>query len=144
MKKVNVVMILGIVAVMAGCSKSKEKGNADFLFISVVGKWDLVADSTLAGVGVYASYTIRIGTTDDYWDFRDDGKVYIKEGTRKDTAGYTRYGADEIAIDRFGWIFNSQQTHSTIRELTAHSLVIHSADVIAPGGVNVRTVYLKR
>lgn len=137
-------MILGIVAVMAGCSKSKEKRMYDLLFIPVVGKWDLVTDSTLAGVGAYATYTIRTGTTGDYWDFRDDGKVYIKEGTLMDTAGYTRYGSNEIAIDRFGWIFNSQQTRSTIRELTAHSLVIHSADVMAPGGVNVRTVYLKR
>jgi len=146
MQKVSVVVILGIVlAVGAGCSKSSlEKANADFTFISVVGKWNLVADSTLAGVGAQASYTIRMGTTDDYWDFRDDGKVYIKEGNKLDTAGYTRYGTNEISIERFGWIFNNQQTHSTIRELTAHSLIIHSADILPPGGVNVRTVYLKR
>jgi len=139
-----VILLSLAIAAVAGCSKRSGPASDGIAFISVLGKWDLVKDSTLSGAGLYASYTIRTGTFDDHWDFRTDGRVYIKEGDFKDTAGYTLYPGNQIAIERFGWIFNGVQTRSTIKVLTAHQLVIHSADIMPPGGVNVRTVYLKR
>lgn len=114
---------------------------------TVVGEWSVVSDSSWQGVGLYViqdALKVYAGLPGDYWDFRTDGFVYVKEGAMLDTLSYTLNGSNEIIIENFGWDLNSVQTPSTIRKLTGHDAVIRSSDFQPPSGLNRRVLYLRK
>jgi hypothetical protein len=136
MKK-YVLYALGIVMLAAlgiGCGKSNGDGQ-----VSIQKKWSLVSDSSYGGVGNTYYRTAHPVTISDYWDFRKDGHVYVKEGTSLDTMTYTLNSSTSITISKFGW-----GGASTIRTLTATRTVIQSPIVIPPGGPSYRVLHLRR
>jgi len=65
---------------------------------SIKGKWNIVNDSTrITGTGGELIYHNNyIGAAGDYYDFRDDGKMYMKEGAALDTMQYEVYGNNQV------------------------------------------------
>jgi hypothetical protein len=134
-------------AASAACKKSSpELRHSLPLMASIAGKWSLVKDSSFSAIGVGNFGTVQeyIGQSDDYWDFRDDAKVYIKEGAKLDTLGYKVVTDSTITINTFGWTMNGAATTSTIQPLTFANAVIHSANILTPGGIYNRTLFLKK
>ena len=65
---------------------------------SIKGKWNIVNDSTrITGTGGELIYHSNyMGVAGDYYDFRDDGKMYMKEGVALDTMQYEVYGNNQV------------------------------------------------
>ncbi|HTI12549.1 MAG TPA: hypothetical protein VL832_28445 [Puia sp.] len=141
--------ILAALAASASCKKSNsnpELRHSHPAIASIVGKWSLTKDSSFSAIGVGNFGTVQeyIGQPDDYWDFRSDDKVYIKEGAKLDTLGYKLVTGNTITINTFGWTLNGAATTSTIQPLTFASAVIHSANLLLPAGVYNRTLFLTK
>lgn len=129
-----------LIVLAIGCSKSGAKTEA-----LILGKWRIVQDSSWHAIGAYNlndALHVYNGQPGDYWDFRSDGFVYVKEGVTRDTLAYKVDSATAITIQNFGWIINAIQTVSTIQELTPFTAVIRSSDFQPPGGVDKRVLYL--
>jgi hypothetical protein len=69
----------------------------------IVGKWNIVNDSSsLAGNAILQGGDSNyIGMASDYYDFRVNGNLYIKEGATLDTAIYTMVSANQVKITFF-------------------------------------------
>jgi len=111
---------------------------------AIAGKWNIVSDSTYAGVGSTNHPVNYIGVTGDYFDFRTDGNIYTKEGVVLDTLSYRLVAGNGIIAASFGGIFNGVPQTSHITNLTAHTVTIASPEVFTPGGVFWRKVSLSR
>ncbi|MDB5023903.1 MAG: hypothetical protein JWP78_1658 [Mucilaginibacter sp.] len=120
----------------------------------LIGKWSLVKDSTSWCIG--ADTVIHSnnywGTADDYFDFRSDGKCYIKEKSCYDTMTF-KMPTDTSVI--FGKS-NGYQVSNTgvwtpiptppnkINPFTDRDAKITYTSLAGPGGITGRTVYLKK
>jgi hypothetical protein len=105
----------------------------------ILGKWDLVKDSTASRfLDTVLHINEYAGSTDDYYDFRDDGKCYIKENGVYRTLAYKMTG-DNSAM------FGNINYSSSVDPLTNHSATINFAFPMGPGGgYRSQTVYLKK
>lgn len=131
--------IMILAALGSGCGKSNGDGQ-----VTIQTNWTLVSDSSYNGIGITYYRTGHAGLASDYWDFRKDGHVYLKEGTKMDTLAYTLNSPTTITISHFGVTINGVGVASTIKTLTAHEAVIQSQILIPPGGPNYRVLHLKR
>ncbi len=111
---------------------------------TIVGKWNILNDSTFFGVGINNHPVNYTGQTGDYFDFRTDGYVYTKEGASLDTLSYSLTSDTTILIASFGIILNGVSEMSHITNLTAHGVTINAPIVITPGGEFGRKVNLNR
>ena len=129
----------GLIAIVAffltSCKKDSADSNA-----TILGKWNIVTDSTYATVGCCYEYKkFYAGKPNDYFDFRNDGKLYIKENTTLDTANYQLTANSKIFIS--GKIL----TTFRITDLTAHHTNLKTLDSLPnPGGFSWRRVNLSR
>ncbi len=103
---------------------------------SVLGKWTVLSDNQYTGVGLNNHQVTFTGQSGDYFDFRTNGKVYIKEGSSFDTLSYKLLSDTTVSITSFGSFY--------IRHLTVHNATLFSPLVITPGGAFGRTVGLNR
>jgi hypothetical protein len=146
--KHTIIYLYILVALAPACKKSNSDVHVHShpAIASITGKWNVIKDSSFSAIGVGNFGTVEeyLGQPDDYWDFRDDAKVYIKEGTKLDTLGYKLVTDSTITINTFGWTLNGASTTSAIQPLTFTNAVIHSANLLLPGGVCFRTLFLKR
>ncbi len=111
---------------------------------SILGKWIILSDSTYVGVGANNHPVNYTGVAGDYFDFRNDGFAYTKEGPVLDTLSYKLVSNTSMIIEDFGAILNGVPETSSINKLTTHELLIAAPRVITPGGVFGRTVHLSR
>ena len=128
----------------------------------VVGKWSIEKDSTYIAeappffnAGPGGIYT---GVNGDYYDFRPDGKLYIKEGTYSDTLTYNVSSGNQVNLvyntyntvsDSLGNIIS--QTHPTksytIVTLSTTYLTMISkltSDILTPEGYMANKLELKK
>lgn len=110
----------------------------------LTGKWGIISDSSYKGVGINNHLVVYNGQAGDYFDFRADGTLYIKEGSLLDTLSYQLISAKEIAITIFGATINSSSPVSHITTLNAHFATIASDKLVTPGGIIENTIKLKR
>ena len=73
---------------------------------TILGKWNIISDSSYAGIGINNHPVNYTGVAGDYYDFRTDGNVYIKEGPAFDTLSYSNVSDTAITIQAFGGNFN--------------------------------------
>jgi hypothetical protein len=66
---------------------------------AIVGKWNLVNDSLVWGVGPNVTTTNYIGKSGDYFDFGTNNKLYIKEGTNLDSSAYQVMSDSTVVLD---------------------------------------------
>jgi len=121
---------------------------------SLLGKWSLVKDSStyptmtpVLGVKVY------VGTGEDYFDFRANGNVYIKENGSYDTMTYKMSTATAVVFGKSGgyevspsgvWMAVPTPPNA-IDPFTEHGARITYSFYLHPGiGGTSRTLYLKK
>lgn len=153
----NHILLLSILFLLVGLSISSCKKSADPKdglitcpgFInnydsSLIGKWKIVTDSTYLDISFYNNHMYHQGKAGDYFDFRNDGKLYTKEGARMDTTSYQLTSDTTILIPSFG--INSSGTTATsfITKLPANNIVIKSSKFTALGGFLRRKVILSK
>jgi hypothetical protein len=150
MKPQNLLIVLILFSIM-GCKKlsgvDATNGNGrinEFGSITLVSKWQLVNDSTANSmVRTSALITNYNGVAGDYFDFRDDGKCYTKEGNTYDTLAYQLTSSKSITMQNFGLNINGVIEPGDIA-LTANSATITTKNMLTPGGTLFRMVNLKR
>ncbi|MEO7119627.1 MAG: hypothetical protein ABIY62_00945 [Ginsengibacter sp.] len=126
-------IIAGILILGSSCSK---KSNAP---TSILGKWNIKIDSSYAGGGLGNHEVSYVGQSGDYFNFKSDGHVYIRENSILDTLIYT-LSSDSILIQNFGF----RERKCRVPSPSTYNLVITSGLFITPGGEFGRTVYLAR
>jgi hypothetical protein len=108
---------------------------------TILGKWNVLNDSQFSGIGLNNHQVNYTGQTGDYFDFRSDHNVYIKEGTALDTLNYRLISDSTISISSFAYAVNET---SDITTLTTHRATINAPVVVTPGGQFGRKVDLSR
>ncbi len=111
---------------------------------SLIGKWNIVSDSTYVGVGYNNHPVDYAGKPGDYFNFTSNGIIYTKEGDVLDTLSYSLSADTGIVISSFGAILNGVPAVSKFKNFTDHSLIIASPVALTPGGIFSRKVYLSR
>jgi len=120
--------------------------------VTLLGPWKLVKDSVTYSDGLGQSgpsSDVYNGKATDSFEFTNDGKLYIQENGLVDTANYTINTDKSITVNYL--VYNSLKVASygsiitNFRQvnLTGTSVTLTSS-VIAPGGVQSRTIALKR
>lgn len=128
-------ILVGICCLMAACSKDNDGAT-------IKGKCNLVSDSIVVDFPQSKHETYK-GVLGDYFDFRNDGKVYVKEGAVFDTLNYALISDHSIKIQGFGWNLNGVQTPSTIKHTSPNSINITTEPGgITPEGPRFRSVNL--
>ena len=123
MKFYSLLIALFVFSCLASCKKSGNSGP-----VTLVAKWSLVNDSTAYGGALPSPLTKTnyIGVRGDYFDFRADGKLYIKEGAKYDTLAYHMTSGDSVIINNF----NYNNYPSVIRPLTANNVTVFSTFMV--------------
>jgi len=124
MKKSSSLIIIGGLALfLCGCKKDSNEP-------SIIGKWNIVSDSTYVGVGLSNVPFDYGGQPGDYYDFNFNGVVYINEAKVLDTSAYSLISSSQIVINSF-----EGGATSNIKTFTTHNLVIESPLLLTPGGI---------
>src|SRR5689334_15959764 len=113
--------VIAIIFFLGSCKKdiSSNEGN-----ISILGKWNIVTDSSFSGVGLGNHEVNYAGQPGDYFDFSTNGKLYIREKGNLSTFNYTPTSDTTMIIDSFGIMLNGVPDTSSITNLTAHNATI--------------------
>jgi hypothetical protein len=131
-------MLVGVpvflVFFVLACSKGTMTGHLS-------GGWNIVVDSSYAGVGLNNHLVVYNGFPGDYFEFAANDSVYTKEGSVLDTLRYT-FLADSVHIIISG--FGLDPDTSVISDHTATSMVITSTVFATPGGIFWRKVVLSK
>lgn len=119
--------------------------------ITLTGQWKLVKDSISysGGANNGLSSDVYNGKSTDYFEFTNDGKLYIQENGAIDTANYTLNTDNSITVNYL--IYNSVPVNSYGSiitnfhqvNLTGTSVTLTSS-VASPGGIQNRTINLAR
>ena len=134
MKFYNFLIVLFVFFCLASCKKSGDSGP-----VTLTAKWRLVNDSAAFGEA-YITKTNYVGVPGDYFDFRADGKLYIKEGAKYDTLAYNMVAGDSVIINTF----NVNNYPDVIKPFTAHNATIYSGKFPVFFVTKFRIVNLKR
>jgi len=127
-----------IVAGLISCKKSSANPPGQ-----IAGKWNIKVDSTASGVGPVQSMNVYIGTSADYFDFRSDNKLYIKEGATLQTFAYKQVAGNKITISMVG--STAIYENCFIDAVTPTSATINFfPQLLNPGGNTTKVVYLTR
>ncbi len=164
--KIHRLLIAGLVAVtLFGCKKETVKPQAanttsnpivvvpdhpqpintdaaDTMAKHLLGKWNLVKDSTSFSVHQFENSPVTIkqyiGKRADYYDFRADGKCYVSRNGTYDTLAYK--------VVSNGMVFENNGIVNAVDPLTQHNATItFGMGAIGPGAFfNTETLYLKK
>lgn len=119
----------------------------------LIGKWSLAKDSTFSYIDTAMIHTkVYIGTADDYFDFRINGKVYISENGVLDSMSFGMPTDTTVVFDKSNGVQISGNGTATsvptlqnvINPFTSNSARITYVYLVGPGGTFGRTVYLIR
>jgi hypothetical protein len=132
-----------VVIALASCHKDKGIGTLP------AGTWNVVSDSTYAGIGPIASPKVYVGQPGDYFKFSGN-TLSIKEGTfRVGTATYTQV-QDTLKLTYSHLEDNGEVIDGTgtakyiITSQTATSMKLTAAPLLTPGGVFEEFITLSR
>jgi len=110
---------------------------------SVFNKWQIVTDSTYAGVGINNHAVNYAGQPGDYFDIRTNDTIFTKEGAVLDTLTYKQLTDSTIVISSFGIALNGTLGASHYK-FSAQSMHIVSPEIATPGGIFGRRVTLSK
>jgi len=138
MKKLIIALTALCIVVLFTCKKS-----ATTMTFTLTGKWNLVSDSLSNGIGPNVTQKYYTGGAGDYFDFRTDNKLYLKEGSTLDTLAYSLPSDSTVVISSFGITFNGVPETNNLKVL-ANTGTISTPFVVNPGGYYRRVVHLTR
>ncbi|HVV55239.1 MAG TPA: hypothetical protein VHC47_07945 [Mucilaginibacter sp.] len=142
MKKVItlIAIFLTITAVLS-CSKTNGVNGK----VTIEGRWLIKKDSVTSTIGPYAHGTNYVGTAADYFDFRPDNKLYIKEGTERDTFVYTITSDTTMTFGGVGVNLNMIPLRAFMSSFTASRVTLNIVPTLwNPGGNTTRLTILTR
>ncbi len=137
-------LLLSVLFAFFSTSCRKNSIAVENISATIVGKWNIVNDSTFIGVGINNHPVNYAGQTGDYFDIRKDGYIYMKEGTTLDTSSYKLTSGTTILTPSFGITLNGVTEVSHITNLSAHNATITAPTKLTPGGIFGRKVNLNR
>lgn len=127
-----------IAAGLISCKKGSANPTGE-----IAGKWSIKVDSTASGIGPVQSMNVYLGTSGDYFDFRSDNKLYIKESASLETFDYKQVSDNKITISLVG--SSDIYENCFIDAITPNSATINFfPQLINPGGNTTKVVYLTR
>jgi hypothetical protein len=135
---ITLILLFSIGAGLFSCKKSAVNTSSQ-----IEGKWNIKVDSTESGIGPFDTTEVYVGKPGDYFDFRSNNKLYIKEGASLDTFTYTQVADNKITIR----IPGSADIYENcfIDALTPTSATINFFPYfVNPGGNTSKWVYLTR
>ena len=121
----NLFLIISSLFVLTGLVSCTKTNQSPAVLNSIVGKWNVVKDSLAWGVGPNLTISYYVGKSGDYFNFRTNNKVYIKEGTSLDSSVYQVMSDSTVVLNIYAERYN------------AISLV--SKMTFVPDGVTLRT-----
>lgn len=127
MKPHQLLAVLFAFGLLTNCKKDKPVSISPTL----IAKWNLVSDYTSNHLAQINNY---IGVGGDYFDFRQDGKCYVKEGSVYDTLSYAIKNDSTITITPFAYS-NAASFSSQVNPLTLHTATLTSTGPYPPGGI---------
>jgi hypothetical protein len=136
MKAYQLLIALYSFCLLVGCKKDNTGNTSP----TIVTKWNLVSDYTSNHLAQTNTYT---GVPGDYFDFRADGKCYVKEGSQYDTLSYSIKNDTTITIAPFAYN-NAAYFSGHSNPLTIHAAMLTSAGPYPPGEVDYRQVKLSK
>ena len=100
--------------------------------------WGIAKDSTYVEFIGPPRITVYHGTSNDYYDFRADGKCYVSRNGTYDTLAYK--------VVSNGMVFENNGIVNAVDPLTQHNATItFGMGAIGPGAFfNTETLYLKK
>ena len=116
----------------AACNKNDDINDIDN---KLQHRWAVTDALLYAGAPINDTIIYFTGTAADYFDFRNNGKVYTYLNGEADTSDYRIITGNKLVIDN--------QDTATIRILTNSNLQLYSRD-INNGLVQETTVNMKR
>jgi len=144
------IILAGVLNGLFSCTKISPNPNhlviccgANPPATSIYNKWNIVSDSTFAGVGVTNHPVDYTGQASDYFDIRTNNVIYTKEGNVLDTLTYSSLTDSTMVISSFGITLNGVLDASHYK-FAAHSLNIASPEIATPGGLFGRRIKLSR
>jgi hypothetical protein len=120
---------------IAACKKDEEKGITEKL----MNKWSLVQilDTVYSSSAAGPVVTKYDGKSEDYLDFRKDGKLYRSINNSYDTANYT-YSEANLKVD-------VKDFHYTMLILTDNTMILHEPHYgVSTGTYTAYKITLKR
>jgi hypothetical protein len=136
--KFLMIVIAGVLLSLYACKK-------DNMPATIVARWNIVSDSTYAGVGLENHPVNYLGKPADYFDVRSNGYIYSSENGILDTLHYSLGPQNKIVIGNILTNINEANTSATvISDLTSHSAIITSPRLLSPGGIYFRKLTLRR
>ncbi len=129
MKQLILLCVIGVPFFLVSCKKS----SSPEAVAGIIGKWNIINDSSYAGVGAGNHLVIYKGKEGDYYNFTSNGKLYINENGMLHTSIFSLTSDTTLIID--------SQTY-TITNLPTHDVIISTPFVYSPGGAFGRKVTL--
>ena len=129
MKQLILLCVIGVPFFLVSCKKSSSHGDV----VSIIGKWNIINDSSYTGVGAGNHLVIYKGKEGDYFNFTSYGKLYIKENAMLHTSSFSLTSDTTLIID--------SQT-CTITNLPTYDVIISTPIVYSPGGTFGRKITL--
>ena len=120
---------------------------------TLVAKWRIVKDSTASQFIGPVHTEVYVGTSDDYYDFRADGKCYKHENGVYDTIAYKIVTANSVifgdpvaVIDAStGKTIYQEHSPTLIDPLTVHSAkIVFGGGGLPSGGFSYNAIYLAK
>lgn len=141
MKTCNLFIAIALFYLMSGCKKGGSSPEGITIYPSnLSGKWNVVKDSLSAGTAILQQVTYK-GASGDYFDFRNDGKCYVKEGTKYDTMAYTI--TSDTSLNLIGFYTFSTDFYTKLSSPYIN-VTITSGTFYGPGFYSYRQVKLTR
>jgi len=121
MKNIFAVIVAGIILIVS-CQKNEvkeqEKVAKPVSSASILGKWKVEElNSSIISKNISPFISSYRGTEADYYDFRDNGYVYMKLGMKQDSMSYTITGNSIITRFR-NLIIDTMTIDITSKRLT--------------------------
>ncbi len=132
--KQSITLILLFALVTFSCKKDDKPGQTTTQRIQH--KWSVDSYVTNNHTGGIDDIETSPGSTQDYVDFRSDGKVYFQFAGEADTLAYSVQGDNSVTIESFGTY--------TIKTLNDNLLILYYKDAEANGDFYEETLNLKR
>lgn len=143
-KAMNYFIFFGLILLtlfQTSCEKNngdKEGGNA------LLGKWQIQSDTSFAGIGLNNHAVTYTGQTDDFFNFRADGTLWIEENGKLTVLDYSSISNTSITITSFLNDSNGATSTCTVKEQMRNAISISSPILLTPGGTFGRIVHLSR
>jgi hypothetical protein len=137
MKKALAILSVALI-VISSCKKSVI--STPVAQVSIVEKWNIVTDSVFSQyfLSTQPTISVYVGVPTDYYDFRKNDSIYIKEGNLLDTFSYW------ISSDSLHGSFNGDGFIVNFSNLTDSSLVLQTYGAPTPEFSSYSIIHLKR